>query len=241
MKRPTLKVKWRTNNERADAQSIAIVADVLRASTTIVTAFSIGAKEIFITKEVEDARRVAKNTRGLLIGERGNKRPEGFDYGNSPIELQTAHLKDATVVFTSTNFPHAIEAAHRASRILIGALVNLSAVCALAARLAEDQNTGVCIVLAGGLAHRHSVEDEFFAASAIRKLAPMCICDCSVRNVAEGTCGVSVQGALAGSAHAKDLISSGYQEDVQFAFTLDTFDIVPEMVAGRIVCPRKWK
>jgi len=108
-----------------------VVIDVLRASTTIVHALEAGAREIVPCQGVEEARRLAREFPDgdvLLGGERGGLPIEGFHLGNSPEDYEPLKVRGKLIVFTTTNGTQAIAHARLASRVLIGAFVNASAV-----------------------------------------------------------------------------------------------------------------
>ncbi len=110
-----------------------VVIDVLRASTVIACALAAGAREVIPCLEVEEARKIAAGLpkgEALLGGERHGLPIEGFDFGNSPAEYRPDLVAGRTVVFTTTNGTRAMNACHKASRVLIGAFVNCQAVCA---------------------------------------------------------------------------------------------------------------
>ena len=76
-----------------EAQGTAIIIDVFRAFTTAAIAFDHGAKEITLFAEPQDAMALHKKGVGdYLMGEVGGKKPEGFDFGNSPHEISQACL-----------------------------------------------------------------------------------------------------------------------------------------------------
>src|SRR5205809_588742 len=78
-----------------------VAVDVLRATTTIIHALAAGAREVQPVLTVEEARsRTAGWAGAILGGERGGKRIEGFDLGNSPAEYTSEKLHDRTLVFT---------------------------------------------------------------------------------------------------------------------------------------------
>lgn len=106
---------------------VAVVIDVLRASTTIVHALAAGATRVIPCETVEEARAIAANLPAnsyVLGGERGGVRIEGFHLGNSPLEYTADSVGGKTVVFTTTNGTRALARCRYAERILIGALVN---------------------------------------------------------------------------------------------------------------------
>src|SRR5207247_8404779 len=116
------------------AGGVAVVIDVLRATTTIVHALAAGCAAVIPCAEVDEAKKIAAALRPgkvLLGGERGGKLIRGFDLGNSPREYTAKACKKATLVFTTTNGTRAVLRAAEAERVLIAAFVNYSAVCEL--------------------------------------------------------------------------------------------------------------
>src|SRR5262245_9024917 len=90
---------------------VAVVIDVLRASTTIVQALAAGALAVIPCSEVDEAERLAARFRpgtALLGGERKGVRIAGFDLGNSPGEYTPAVLRGKTLIFTTTNGTRAL-------------------------------------------------------------------------------------------------------------------------------------
>ena len=82
-----------------ESQGIAVIIDVFRCFTTEAVAFDRGAEKIILVSEIEEARELRERGLGqILMGEVGGKRPEGFDYGNSPSELMYANLSGKTII-----------------------------------------------------------------------------------------------------------------------------------------------
>ncbi|MFM7076940.1 MAG: 2-phosphosulfolactate phosphatase [Planctomycetaceae bacterium] len=134
----------------AVAGGVAVVIDVLRASTTIVTALESGAVAVVPVADVDAARRRAAALGGaaLLGGERGGRPIAGFDLGNSPAEYVASRVAGKTVVITTTNGTAALAASRAARVLLVGAIVNRSAVASAIRRLGRDR-TAVHLVCAG--------------------------------------------------------------------------------------------
>jgi len=206
----------------------ALVVDVLRASTSLVTALAHGAREAVPVGEVEDARRVAAARVGaLLAGERGGDPPVGFDLGNSPLEFTRERVGGRTLVFTTSNGTRALLAARRAAAVGIAGFVNLTA----AADWACGQGRDVVVVCAGELGER-SFEDEVCAGLLIERmrvlepgavLAPTgALAAATARPYARDV------GRLARDApHARHLTERGRGPDVAACMRLDTFALVP--------------
>jgi 2-phosphosulfolactate phosphatase len=209
---------------------IAVVADVLRATTTIVHALASGAEAIIPCATIDEARAIAKTKKKgiVLAGERGGKPISGFDIGNSPREFTPAVCKGKTIVMATTNGTPAIVAAAEAARILIGAFVNFSAVCE---QLRTDARP-VHIVCAGTDAEV-SLEDTLLAGAIVDFL-------CETEDVTLNdsarlawdtfeTNGALLDGALELGLGGRNLLGLGYKHDIADAAKVDRFTLAPEV------------
>jgi 2-phosphosulfolactate phosphatase len=123
----------------ADPARDVVVIDVLRASSTIVTALSSGATGVLPQGSTAEAAARARATGALLGGEREGLPPPGFDLGNSPREYDAARCAGRLVVLSTTNGTQAVLAARGSRRLLAGCLLNAEATArALAAGGAQD-------------------------------------------------------------------------------------------------------
>lgn len=215
--------------------AIAVVVDVLRATTTLTAALAAGAARVtpVATPEAAHARQ-RQVPAALLCGERGGRIVPGFDLGNSPLEYTAERVAGRELVFASTNGSLALLAAERARRRLIGAFVNASAVLHAVLRAsAVVRSVGgdpeVAIVCAGTQG-RFSLEDAGLAGWLCAGLAAhggRLVNDaarCAVRLAPVDA--AAVRGLVEGTAHARDLRALGpaYAADVAFCATLDAFD-----------------
>ena len=118
---------------KQDEAYVAVVIDVLRATSVMTTAFGSGAKQIFTCCHVAEALSLADkieyldqiNQRPLLCGERSCKPISGFDHGNSPAEYTPGRVRGQTLIMTTTNGTKAIEAASSAKRLIAASFLNL--------------------------------------------------------------------------------------------------------------------
>ena len=126
-----------------------VVLDILRATSTIVTALANRAKEVRLFADIESAVAAKGGVVGpvLLAGERGCVKVEGFDCGNSPAEYAVHKVGNATILLTTTNGTVAAVAAQAARRMLIGSLLNSAATAK--ALLKEINATDTLLVCAG--------------------------------------------------------------------------------------------
>ena len=127
------------------AGGICIVVDVLRATSTIAQALASGYRRVFCCSEADDARRLrASLGEGILAGERRAVRIPDFDAGASPREF--LEPRGETAILSTTNGTRAIvRASSSADEVLLGSLLNLSAV----ARAAGERGEDVTVVCAG--------------------------------------------------------------------------------------------
>jgi 2-phosphosulfolactate phosphatase len=111
---------------------VAVMIDVLRASTMIVHALVAGCMEVIPVGDVEEARRLAAMlppASAILAGERQGVPIDGFDLGNSPGECSPAVCQGKSMVITTTNGTRALLACLAAEEVVLGAFVNFAATC----------------------------------------------------------------------------------------------------------------
>lgn len=210
---------------------IAVVVDVLRATTTIVHALAAGCTCVRPCAEVDEARELAGQIRVgrvLLGGERCGVLIPGFDLDNSPRGYTAKLCRGATLVMTTTNGTRALLRAAEAERVLVGSFTNFSAVCE---QLHGDARP-IHIVCAG-IKGEVALEDTLLAGALVDAL-----CDafelklndsarlawasfenhrCVLQETLEISCGGS---------HLKQL---GYDDDIRAAAQVDRFHLVPEL------------
>jgi len=116
-----------------------VVVDVLRASSTILTALVNGAKEVIPAESSSVAARISKGSgNSLLCGERNGKIIEGFNLGNSPFEYAEDTVKGKTLIFSTTNGTVSIIKSRFAKNCIIAGFMNMNAVVDYLAELNED-------------------------------------------------------------------------------------------------------
>jgi 2-phosphosulfolactate phosphatase len=153
--------------------AVAIVIDVLRATTTITCALDQGYKRVLACGDLDQARGLAERLGNgtVLAGERECVKPEGFDLGNSPREFADPEPLGSTLILTTTNGTRAIvTAAQHAPAVLIGCLANLTACAAAAARVAREQGGGV-LVQCAGVRGDFTMDDAYTAGRFVSELA----------------------------------------------------------------------
>ncbi len=148
--------------EQVNAQDRpAVVIDVLRASTTVTTAIHNGARAVVPVATTEEALRIANSIgreQVLLCGERQGVQIDGFDLGNSPSEFGSEVVAERTIVMTTTNGTRVLKLLSGASKVLVGAFVNMSAVAAELMR-----SDGEPLIVCAGREGRISIDDALCA------------------------------------------------------------------------------
>ena len=147
------------------AGGVAVMIDVLRASSTICTALDNGADAVVPLLDPDEVSRRAAAEGGLSGGERGGVQIEGFDFGNSPSSYEPAAVRGRTVFFTTTNGTRALDRMRRADEVFVGAFVNRDAI---ADRL-RGETRDVHLVCAG-TDGRITAEDVLFAGAVASDL-----------------------------------------------------------------------
>jgi 2-phosphosulfolactate phosphatase len=233
--------------ERLDPASVqgmsVLVIDVLRASTTIVSALAHGCRALVPVADADEARRRARAYAGetpLLAGERRGETIDGFDLGNSPIEVAGPRIRGRTVFLTTSNGTRALLAARGAAAVGVAGFVNLAAAAAWAAA----QGLPVALACAGERGGV-SLEDQVCAGMLATHLAgavpPRVLTDAAreASRVA-GRYGKDLGPLRADSPWARHLIRTGRGRDVDACLSRDTSTLVPvyrpdvdEIVAGR--------
>jgi 2-phosphosulfolactate phosphatase len=139
--------------------SVAVVVDVLRATSTMTQALASGFERILCCGEVEEARSLAESEGpAVLAGERRLEPIEGFDFGNSPREV-AARQPARTLILSTTNGTRLlVDAASRFEEVYVGSLLNLGAVAAAAAASGEDVS-----VLCAGVLGELALDDAYCA------------------------------------------------------------------------------
>lgn len=215
----------------------AVVIDVLRATTTIVTALNNGAKEIIPVDSIEFATKKTANSFGgytLLGGERNTKIIEGFNLGNSPLDYTSEIVKGKSIILFTTNGSKAIVKTKFAENTFLGSFLNLEA---LAHHLVELHND--VVVLCSGSNGMFNLEDTVCAGKLIRKIQKIhpdiTLTDASNASIHLNVAfGKNVKKMLTESEHGTVLINNGFEDDIKFAAQLDKIDLIPRFQSGSI-------
>jgi len=207
-----------TPDEEAAAH-VGVVVDVIRASSSIAQALAAGYERVLCCAEIDDARalRDALGDEAVVGGERNAVVVEGFDVGASPREFAEGP-KAATLILTTTNGTRAIlTAASRCDVVLVGSLLNLSAL-ADAARAEGGDVAIVCSGFKGSFA----LDDAYCAGRIVEALAG----EPTDAAIAAGVIAARWPDALDG-LNARTYGPPGLEEDIRFCAQVDLLATVP--------------
>ena len=154
---------------------VAVVVDVLRATTVMVQALAVGCDAIIPCGEIDEALKVAAGFgpgKALLAGERHGLPIPGFDLGNSPGEFTPEVCRAKTLVMTTTNGTRAILASQDAERVYIASFTNMRAISdeISVQFLKKHHGRSVHIICAGTEGHI-SLEDSLLAGALTSQIA----------------------------------------------------------------------
>jgi 2-phosphosulfolactate phosphatase len=157
------------------SETTAVVFDVLRASSTMITGLEHGVERFFPVETVEAARALKiRDPNLLLAGERGGLSLEGFDLGNSPAEFK--EIRGNRVVLTTTNGTVALHRVRRAKRVYVGALLNLDSL----AQVLEREGANGVLMVCSGTGEDFALEDAVAAGGLVDRLSHNSLSDAAV-------------------------------------------------------------
>lgn len=216
-----------------DLKGKAVVAvDILRATSTMVTAFAHGAANIFPVMQLEECRAFAAQG-CLTAAERNGIKAEGFDLGNSPFAYMDGQVTGRTIAITTTNGTRAIRMSEGAEEIVIGAFLNLEAVASHLAALQLD-----VLVVCAGWKGMFNLEDTLYAGALAERLqgqfsfendatlAALCLYQSAKADLGN---------FLRQSSHVRRLENLEIHQDVEFCLQHNVYEALPVWRQDRLV------
>lgn len=214
-----------------------VALDVLRATSTIVTALYNGATEVIPVQEYDEAlnlvRSLGRNS-CLLGGERKGLKIEGFDLGNSPLEYTREQVEDKKIILCTTNGTKMIKAFQNASELLIGSYLNMGRLVEYLTEEPQD-TTIVCSGREGALC----LEDLACAGMIIRLATEFVKTDLTdaakvALFTAKQNSRENLVNFISQTEHGNYLKSIGMGEDLKVCTALNSAPILPRFYKGKI-------
>ena len=219
---------------RTNGKPLVVAVDVLRATTSMITALAHGAKSVIPVSSVEKAMELKKN--GFPVAaERDGEMLSFADFGNSAFEFMGGKVNGKKLVFSTTNGTVAIETGKEIGDVLIGAFSNLTPL----AEWISQQDRDV-VIICSGWKNTFCLEDTIFAGALIQKLLEKreysIHCDSAsaasdLWNIAKG----DILGYVEKAIHRERLRKLGVDDVLEFSFQIDTCNVIPLYREGEIV------
>ena len=147
------------------ARGLTVIVDVFRAFSLACYLIDQGAKEIIPVGNINEAYKLKENNPDfVLIGERDERIPEGFDYGNSPSLIQGIDFNEKTIIHTTSAGTQGLVNASNADELLTGSFVNAPAVI----RYIKNKNPEKISLVCMGYAALYPTEEDTFCAEYIK-------------------------------------------------------------------------
>ena len=217
--------------------SIVVIIDVLRATSTITTALFNGAKDVLPVDSVPECIRLGQELNAITAGERDGQIAEGLQYGNSPFEYPGHFVKDQTLVLTTTNGTRLLHMAHAggAKEIITGSFPNLTAIC----NYLQEKNTDVVLACAAWK-DRVNLEDSLFAGNVVNNIGEGFNIECDSSRMAESLYLAAKHDLYAfmkerNATHYHRLTKYHLEKDIQYCLTADSAPALPAYINGRLV------
>ena len=213
---------------------IGVLVDILRATTSICTAFENGIKTIIPVASLDEAR-ILKAQGYLVASEQDGKKLDFADFGNSAFSFTRDKIEGKTLVYCTTNGTHALEMAKDAKTIAIGAFINITALKNWL--LKENKNV---VILCSGWKNKFCLEDSIFAGALTEALlaTPGFITRCDSVEAALDLWSLAkhdIPGYIEKAAHRQRLKKLGLDDVIPYSFMSDLTTVVPVFKGKEII------
>jgi 2-phosphosulfolactate phosphatase len=197
---------------------VAVVVDVLRATSTIAQALAAGYRRVLCCAEIEEAFELRAEVPDALVGgERNAVQVEGFDVGASPREFLEARAE--TLILSTTNGTRAIlRAARQCEQVVLGSLLNLAA----AARVIEDVDS---VVVCAGFKGAFALDDAYCAGRIVQLLRSGRSDAAIAAELVAGSFPTALDGL-----NARTYGPPGLEQDIAYCAQENILDVVPRLV-----------
>ena len=221
-------------DKHAHDENIVVVIDVLRATSSICTAFANGVNRIIPVATVDEARQ--KKSEGYTVAsERDGYVLDFADFGNSPFNFTPEKVQGKDIVYSTTNGTRCIHMASHSKEVLIGSFLNLSA---LADYLIEQD--APVLIFCASWKDRFSLEDTVCAGALAERLMDSgefeSICDAVTASVDLWSIAKHDLNKYSLKAAQKGrLASKGLDDCIEFCHQLDFTDLIPYFSNGSLL------
>ncbi|GAA0530114.1 2-phosphosulfolactate phosphatase [Chitinophaga japonensis] len=213
--------------------SVVVIIDVLRATSTICTALYNGAAKVIPVASVEECVNIGRQLGAITAGERDGKIAEGLVHGNSPFEYPRDFVEGKTLVLTTTNGTKLLHMAKDAIQIITGSFPNISAVCDYL--VAQGQNV---ILGCAAWKDRVNMEDALFAGAVVSRIRQHFSMNCDSALAAETlyhAASSDLYEFMKKASHFQRLARYGLEKDIRYCLTPDGANVLPLLKNGELI------
>lgn len=215
--------------------SIVVVIDVFRATSTIATALYNGATKVIPVAEVSTCIEIGQRVGGITAGERDGKIIEGLEHGNSPAEYPRSFIEGKTLVLTTTNGTKLLHMAlnNGASEIITGSFPNLNAVCDYLVKSKKNVVLGC-----SAWKDRVNAEDTLFAGAVINQIKSAFTIHCDSSLMALELYSAQQNNMfefIRKTTHWHRLAAYGLEKDLEYCVSPNVANILPIYRNGDLV------
>ena len=219
--------------------SVFVVIDVFRATSTMATALYNGAKKVIPVASVQECIEKGKLLNAITAGERDGKVIEGLQHGNSPAEYPRSFIEGKVLVITTTNGTKMLHMAVEqcAEDIITGSFPNFSAVCDYLVSSKKNIVLGC-----SGWKDKFNLEDTLFAGAVIKAIGNHFPIHCDSSLMAREMFGIHEQdmyGFIRKTTHWHRLAAYGLEKDLEYCVTKDVANTLPIYKNGELIIATK--
>lgn len=219
------------------SNSIVVIIDVLRATSTIAAALHNGARCVIPVDSVTRCIELGKQIDGITAGERDGQIAEGLSYGNSPFEYPREFIENKTLVLTTTNGTRLLHMAleRGAKEIITGSFPNLSAVCEHLIEMKQNVVLGCA-----AWKDRVNMEDMLFAGAVIARVKEHFEINCDSSHISEAMYEKAKKDVFGfmkknEASHYLRLMGFGVEKDIKYCLTADVANVLPKYSDGKLM------
>jgi len=228
---PSLLNLYEVNN------TIVVVIDILRATSTIATVLYNGGRAVIPVDSVERCIQLGKELECITAGERDGQIAPGLQYGNSSFEYPREFVENKILVLTTTNGTRLLHMAlaKGAKEIITGSFLNLSSVCEHLVEMKKN-----VILACAGWKDKVNLEDTLFAGAVVDKVKDHFSINCDSSHMAQNL----YNGARSdlydfmkrnNASHYQRLTNYGLEKDIKHCLTPDLANVLPEYINGKLI------
>jgi len=223
-----------------DEEHVTIAVDAIRCSTTIIYAFLGKVKTVIPAETIAEAKKLAKATpNSFLVGEREGVKIRGFDFNNSPMEMENADIRGKSMVITTSHGTKLIKLGMKRSKVtLIGALINANACAEAAHRFSTNLQSDIRILIPwmkGGFAMEDLYTAGLISTYLTRRGYKPAFDTVKAAQLIATLPQSKVINEIKSSWSVRRIIEIGYEPDVERCLTFNSTDVVPYSSEERLI------